>query len=124
MFAKRTRLLSDVTSEVEPIYRAPETSGSAARELLSVPAARTAIRLARAAWADADWRPEPLARALRGAMGDAGLAGRAFFPPVRVALTGQLHGPDLGEVAYALGRERTLARLAAAMEAMEEERSV
>ena len=124
VFAKRTRLLSDVTSEVEPIYRAPETSGSAARELLSVPAARTAIRLARAAWADADWRPEPLARALRGAMGDAGLAGRAFFPPVRVALTGQLHGPDLGEVAYALGRERTLARLAAAMEAMEEERSV
>ena len=124
VFAKRTRLLSDVTSEVEPIYRAPETGGSAARELLSVPAARTAIHFARAAWADTDWRPEPLARALRGAMGDAGLAGRAFFPPVRVALTGQLHGPDLGEVAYALGRARTLARLAAAMEAMEEERSV
>ncbi|WP_419937516.1 glutamate--tRNA ligase [Candidatus Palauibacter sp.] len=127
VFAKRTRLLSDVTSEVEPIYRAPETDGSAARELLSVPAARTAIHFARAAWADTDWRPEPLARALRGAMGDAGLAGRAFFPPVRVALTGQLHGPDLGEVGYALGRERTLARLAAAMEAMEameEERSV
>ena len=115
VFAKRTRLLSDVTSEVEPIYRAPETGGSAARELLSDPAAQTAIRLARAAWADTAWRPEPLAAALRGAMRDAGLAGRTFFPPVRVALTGQLHGPDLGEVAYALGRERTLSRLASAI---------
>ena len=113
VFAKRTRLLSDVTSEVEPIYRAPETGGSAARELLSAPTSGTAIRLARAAWADTAWRPEPLAAALRGAMRDAGLAGRTFFPPVRVALTGQLHGPDLGEVAYALGRERTLSRLAA-----------
>lgn len=115
VFAKRTRLLSGVTSEVEPIFRAPETGGSAARELLSAPASGTAIRLARAAWADTAWRPEPLAAALRGAMRDAGLAGRTFFPPVRVALTGQLHGPDLGEVAYALGRERTLSRLAAAM---------
>lgn len=114
VFARRTRLLSDVTSEVEPIYRAPETGGSAERELLSTPASGTAIRLARAAWADTAWRPEPLAAALRGAMRDAGLAGRTFFPPVRVALTGQLHGPDLGEVAYALGRERTLSRLAAA----------
>ena len=115
VFAKRTRLLSDVTSEVEPVYRAPETGGPAARELLSAPASETAIRLARAAWADTAWRPEPLAAALRGAMSEAGLAGRTFFPPVRVALTGQLHGPDLGEVAYALGRERTLSRLAAAM---------
>lgn len=115
VFAKRTRLLSDVTSEVEPIYRAPETGGSAERELLSAPTSETAIRLARAAWADTAWRPEPLATALRGAMRDAGFAGRTFFPPVRVALTGQLHGPDLGEVAYALGRERTLSRLAAAM---------
>jgi len=81
---------------------------------VSAPSAAAAIRLARAGWADTAWRPEPLAVALRGAMRDAGLAGRTFFPPVRVALTGQLHGPDLGEVAYALGRERTLARLAAA----------
>lgn len=114
VFAKRTRLLSDVTSEIEPLYRAPETGAAAAREALSAPEAATAIRLAHAAWADAAWRPEPLAEALRTAMRESGLAGRTFFPPVRVALTGQPHGPDLAEVAYALGRERTLARLEAA----------
>ena len=103
------------------------TGGAAAREALSTPAAGTAIRLARAAWADTAWQPGPLAAALRAAMREAGLAGRTFFPPVRIALTGQLHGPDLGEVAYALGRERTLARLGAATEATEateRERSV
>ncbi|WP_420448017.1 glutamate--tRNA ligase [Candidatus Palauibacter sp.] len=114
VFAKRTRLLSDVTSEIEPIYRAPETGAGGAREVLSAPDAATAIRLAHAAWADVAWQPDPLAGTLRTAMRESGLAGRTFFPPVRVALTGQPHGPDLGEVAYALGRERTLARLEAA----------
>ena len=113
VFAKRTRLLSDVTSEVEPIYRAPDTGAAVARQVLSAPEAATAIHLARSAWTDTAWRPEPLAEALRTAMREAELTGRTFFPPIRVALTGQPHGPDLGEVAYALGRERTLARLAA-----------
>ncbi|WP_419162003.1 glutamate--tRNA ligase [Candidatus Palauibacter sp.] len=113
VFAKRTKLFGDASSEVEPIFRAPELDGAASREALSTPAAATAITRARASWEETAWRPEPLARALRGAMRESGVPGRSFFPPIRVALTGQLHGPDLGEVAYALGRERTLARLAA-----------
>ncbi|WP_419941693.1 glutamate--tRNA ligase [Candidatus Palauibacter sp.] len=114
VFAKRTRLVTDAPSEVEPIFRAPPLGGAAARQVLWAPEAGAALRLARAAWEETAWRPEALARTLRGAMREAGLPGRAFFPPVRVALTGQPHGPDLGEVAYALGRERTLERLDAA----------
>ena len=115
VFAKRTRLVADAPRELEPIFRAPALGGAAARQALSTPAAATAIRLARAAWEATAWRPEPLALALRDAMRQSDLAGRAFFPPVRVALTGQPHGPDLGDVAYALGRKRTLDRLAAAL---------
>ncbi len=111
VFAKRTRLVTDASAELEAVFHAPDLAAAASDAVLSAPEAAMAIGRARAAWEEAAWRPEALAEALRRAMREAGLGGRAFFPPVRVALTGQPHGPDLGEVAYALGRRRTLARL-------------
>ena len=111
VFAKRTRLVADAVTEVVPVFRAPGLGAAAARALLSARGAAAAIRHVRAAWEETAWRPEPLARALRAARAEAGLTGRAFFPPVRVALTGRPHGPDVAEIAYALGRARTLRRL-------------
>lgn len=115
VLAKRTRLVADVTTEVAPVFRTPDLGDAAARRVLAAPRAAAALHCARAAWETLAWRPEPLDLALRAAMREAGMPGRAFFPPVRVALTGQPHGPALGEVAYALGRERTLGRLEAAV---------
>lgn len=43
-----------------------------------------------------------------------GLKGRDVFMPVRVALTGRLHGPDLGELLELLGVEEAARRLRAA----------
>ncbi|HEY6867551.1 MAG TPA: glutamate--tRNA ligase, partial [Candidatus Eisenbacteria bacterium] len=43
-----------------------------------------------------------------------GLRGRELFQPVRAALTGRIHGPELPVIAEALGRERCVARLRAA----------
>jgi nondiscriminating glutamyl-tRNA synthetase len=40
-----------------------------------------------------------------------GLKGPAFFKPVRVALTGNVHGPDLMLVMQVLGKEAVLKRL-------------
>ena len=101
-------------------YRASLTPAEpSAREALSAPAKRRP----RSVWPRAAWARDGVAprasrrrrfaprcanRRVRG--------GRTFFPPGagrpdRAAS----HGPDLGEVAYALGRERALARLAAAM---------
>jgi nondiscriminating glutamyl-tRNA synthetase len=39
------------------------------------------------------------------------IKGRALWMPVRVALTGQLHGPDLGAVAEILGLEKCRSRI-------------
>ncbi len=41
-----------------------------------------------------------------------GVAGKKVFMPIRVALTGQVHGPELGHVIPVLGRERVAKRLA------------
>ena len=40
-----------------------------------------------------------------------GRKGRALFMPLRLALTGMEHGPDMGRLLPLIGRERTLARL-------------
>lgn len=39
------------------------------------------------------------------------LGGKKVFMPVRVALTGQMHGPELIDIIPLLGKERTLARV-------------
>lgn len=40
------------------------------------------------------------------------LGGKKVYMPLRVAITGQMHGPDLDRIVSLLGRERTLARIA------------
>ncbi|MCD9026333.1 glutamate--tRNA ligase [Cohnella silvisoli] len=40
-----------------------------------------------------------------------GIKGKGLFMPIRVALTGQTHGPDLNGTIWLLGRERVLKRL-------------
>ena len=115
VFAKRTQLFSDVERELEPIFREPEARSEEARAALSAADAPVAVELARAVWEEIEWRPETLKPALRSAAQGAEMPGRAFFSPVRVALMGDVHGPDLSEVAYVLGRERTLERLERAL---------
>ncbi|MFC5468790.1 glutamate--tRNA ligase [Cohnella suwonensis] len=40
-----------------------------------------------------------------------GVKGKGLFMPIRVALTGQTHGPDLNGTIWLLGRDRVVARL-------------
>ncbi|MGI6112879.1 MAG: glutamate--tRNA ligase [Mahellales bacterium] len=40
-----------------------------------------------------------------------GVGGKNLFMPVRVAITGQVHGPDMGEMIEVLGKEKLLKRI-------------
>jgi len=111
VFAERTQLLGDASRELAPIFRDPDLGSEDAETALAGPAAGVAVALARGAWEEATWRPEALKAALQGVAKTSGVPGRDFFPAIRVALTGDRHGPDLANVAYALGRTRTLSRL-------------
>ncbi len=51
--------------------------------------------------------------AVKAAGQAAGAKGKELFMPLRAALTGRTHGPDLAAVAAVLGRERVLERLRA-----------
>lgn len=60
-----------------------------------------------------DWNPDTVKPALLEAGRAVGARGRALFVPLRLALTGEAHGPDLATLAAALGRDETLRRLGA-----------
>lgn len=61
-----------------------------------------------------DWSPAPMEEALRQVAESQGVAGGKLFQPLRVALTGLAVSPGIFDVLVALGREKSIARIAAA----------
>ncbi|BCV23344.1 MAG TPA: glutamate--tRNA ligase [Firmicutes bacterium] len=59
--------------------------------------------------------PEAVRADLRRLTKELGLTGRRVYMPLRIALTGRAHGPELYQVIAILGRERVKERLAAAL---------
>jgi glutamyl-tRNA synthetase len=59
------------------------------------------------------WTEEAIESAIRDGGKAVGARGKSLFMPLRLALTGAEHGPELGRVASLLGRERTLGLLEA-----------
>lgn len=62
-----------------------------------------------------EWSPGALEAAFRGVLADRGIALGTLAQPVRVAVTGGTVSPGIFEVLHVLGRERTIARLRAAL---------
>ena len=72
------------------------------------------LRAAAAAAEEMSWNGDPW-HVLTGALKEStGRKGRALFLPLRVALTGQEHGPDMKALLPLIGRERAISRLKAA----------
>ncbi|MFC4765972.1 glutamate--tRNA ligase [Effusibacillus consociatus] len=58
-----------------------------------------------------DWNANAIQAALKEIQKETGYKGRPLFMTVRVAATGQAHGPDLNRSLELLGRERVISRL-------------
>ncbi|MDF2925303.1 MAG: gltX [Paenibacillaceae bacterium] len=58
-----------------------------------------------------DLSPENVGVLLKQVQKETGFKGKSLFMPVRVALTGQMHGRDLNHTIHLLGREKVAARL-------------
>ena len=75
---------------------------------------RAVLAAAAAAAPAIDWSADPW-HALTGAVKEAtGAKGRALFLPLRRALTGRDHGPDMGELLPLIDKDEAVARLSAA----------
>jgi glutamyl-tRNA synthetase len=58
-----------------------------------------------------DWADNPWGQLTSALKAETGRKGRALFLPLRLALTGQDHGPEMAALLPLIGRERAVARL-------------
>jgi glutamyl-tRNA synthetase len=114
----RILVLSDADAVCELVLPAPKLASPEARDALEDSTAEPVLRSVRDAWAAQDpWTREALRATLLEAGAVAGVKGRQLYHPVRAALTDAVQGPDVPDVAYILGRERSLDRIDAGLRA-------
>lgn len=106
--------LADLPRELAPFLDEALEFESEASAALAAPRAAEVCDALAVMLADlALWSGEQVKSAVQSVGRTLGLKGRELFQPVRAALTGRTHGPELPLVAELLGRERCLARLRA-----------
>jgi nondiscriminating glutamyl-tRNA synthetase len=59
-----------------------------------------------------DYTPTEIKKRLKAVQKETGYKGKQLFMPIRATATGQIHGPDLQQTLYLLGKEKVLARIA------------
>ncbi len=59
----------------------------------------------------AEYSVENIGAAIKEVQKETGSKGKGLFMPIRVALTGQMHGRDLNQTIYLLGRDKVIDRL-------------
>ena len=111
----RLTVLSDITANVDFLFLDEPAEDEASWAKAMKPGAEEVLRTARTKLADADWKAEALKDAVLAAGEEHGLKLGKAQAPVRVAVTGRTVGLPLFESLEVLGRERTLARVDAAL---------
>jgi nondiscriminating glutamyl-tRNA synthetase len=107
--------LADLPRELAPFLDEAVTLEDDARAALDAPRGReVCAALAAELEPLASWSGEALKSAIQSLGKKLGIKGRDLFQPVRAALTGRTHGPELPLLGELLGRERTIARLRSA----------
>lgn len=113
---ERAKLLTEAAPQVRFLFTDElEFDEESWAKVMTAEETPVALRAARRSLADADWNDAGVETALRSMLEAEGLSARKGFQPIRVAITGSSVSPPLFESVVALGRDRTLARLDAAL---------
>ncbi|MEZ0242637.1 MAG: glutamate--tRNA ligase, partial [Sphingomonas sp.] len=75
---------------------------------------RSFVREAAAVAAALDWDADPWHALTATLKESSGRKGKPLFLPLRLALTGREHGPDMAALLPLIGRERAIERFASA----------
>ncbi|WP_413806968.1 glutamate--tRNA ligase [Streptomyces sp. OE57] len=111
----RLTVLSDITANVDFLFLDEPVADEASWAKAMKPGADALLASVRTRLAEADWDAETLKAAVLAAGEEHGLKLGKAQAPLRVAVTGRTVGLPLFESLEVLGRERTLARVEAAL---------
>jgi nondiscriminating glutamyl-tRNA synthetase len=104
--------LADVGSHIDIFFDEKYFLSAEAKQVLEKDGARLVIQaFAEYLQTDAAGAPEIYPAAIKYVKEKAGVKGKELFMPIRAALTGRVHGPELDRVFSVLGRDIALNRL-------------
>jgi len=113
---ERSRRLTEVAPQVRFLFAEPDLDPAAWQAVMTTAEAGRALAGAAAALEGLEpWERGAIEAALRQMLETGGLSARKGLQPIRVAITGSMVSPPLFESLEGLGRERSLARLRAAL---------
>ncbi|MCL6476803.1 MAG: glutamate--tRNA ligase [Peptococcaceae bacterium] len=109
--------MSEIVQRAEVLFaETVEPSDDEAREIMGREEVPAVLRLMRdKVKAAASLDEESVKKMLKDVSRELGLGGKKVFMPLRVAITGQTHGPDLHRIIPVLGAGRTVGRLERAL---------
>lgn len=101
----------EIVGFAEPFFRAAEPDEEAKALLREEHVPKVLAGFLAQVEAAADFAPEAIGAMLKQVQKDTGFKGKLLFMPVRVALTGHMHGPDLNQTISLLGPDKVKDRL-------------
>lgn len=82
----------------------------------TVPTVLTALKEKLEAMTDEDFQPDTIFPLIKEVQKETGIKGKNLFMPIRIAVSGEMHGPELPNTIYLLGREKSIQHLANMLE--------
>ena len=114
LLSDRVKRLNEIPEKVEFFFAEPEIDASVREKVLEKEGAAAALSAAAEALAPIEFTADVIEAALRTVPETLGIKPKVAFQAVRVAVTGQTVSLPLFESLALLGKERSLARIAAA----------
>ncbi|MCS4488496.1 glutamate--tRNA ligase [Streptococcus sciuri] len=74
----------------------------------TVPTVLTAFKEKLQAMSEEDFLPENIFPQIKAVQKETGIKGKNLFMPIRIAVSGEMHGPELPNTIYLLGREKSI----------------
>jgi nondiscriminating glutamyl-tRNA synthetase len=103
--------LDDLTAAAQPFLKNPPYDDEAKALLSSSTSAKVLASLEKALTGAGDITPDGFKDVMKAVGKEAGAKGKDLYWPVRAALTGSVHGPDLAGVAAIKGRDTVVRQL-------------
>ncbi|MEW6607415.1 MAG: glutamate--tRNA ligase [bacterium] len=108
----RINCLSEITDQVDYIFNSKIIFDDETKEILKGEKATQILDcFSKKLEQTDDLSPEKIASVIKDIGKEIGVKGKELFMPIRVALTGKIHGPELPEIIAVLGKEVSLKRI-------------
>lgn len=74
----------------------------------TVPTVLNSLKEKLEAMTDEDFQPDNIFPQIKAVQKETGIKGKNLFMPIRIAVSGEMHGPELPNTIYLLGREKSI----------------